>query len=125
MNVISLNDTCVTRHQTVGEAICKALQAEALKLGFGQSALPDIDWRRLKFSVGQDPADGKDCLTGEWRNPAGHRIGQIQFNVDGSFFAEHDIVLAHPSDKRWFVEAIEAWGRDGHITTEPRFLAAI
>ena len=123
--VISLNDTCVSRHQVVGEAICQALRKEALKLGFSQEHLPEINWRSLRFSVRQDPADGSDCLTGEWKNPAGYRIGQVLFNGDGSFFAEHDIVLGHPKDKRWFVEAVEAWGRNGHITTEPRLLAAV
>lgn len=123
--MISMNDTCVTRHKKTGEAICKALQAEALKLGFDASKLPQIEWSALQFSVKQDPADGSDCLAGEWKDPAGYRIGQVQFNGDGSFFAEHDVVRPHPGDKRWFVEAVEAWGRDSHIITEPRLLAAV
>jgi hypothetical protein len=123
--MISTNDTCVTRHKNTGEAICRALQAEALKLGFDEKALPRIEWSALHFSVKQDPADGSDCLAGEWKDKAGYRVGQVQFNGDGSFFAEHDVVKPHPGDKRWFVEAVEAWGRDSNIMTEPRLLAAL
>lgn len=123
--MIALNDTCVMRHQKLGEDICKALKAEALKHGFEESRLPPMKWATLGFSVKRDPADGSDCLTGEWRNAAGNRIGQILFNGDGSFFAEHDIVLAHPTDRRWFVEAVEAWGRASQITTDARMLAAV
>lgn len=94
-------------------------------MGFDPQLLPAIAWDALVFSVQRDPADGADCLTGEWKTPAGQRIGQVRFNSDGSFFAEHDIVLAHPNDERWFVEAVEAWGRDSQISAEPRLLAAV
>ena len=120
-----LDESLVTRHQLIGEAICKALQAEALKLGFDEQALPAIKWSELEFSVAPDRVDGRDCLGGVWKGPSGYRVGQVQFNADGSFFAEHDIVLGHPKDKQWFVEAVEAWGRDSHIATEPRLLAAV
>ncbi len=123
--MITLDDTCVSRHKQIGESICKALHDEAIVLGFAESTLPKIDWQGLSFSVSRDPASGSDCLACEWKNNAGYRIGQIQFNEDGSFFAEHDIALSHPSDKSWFVEAVEAWGRDNQITTEVRLLAAV
>ena len=120
-----LNEILIERHQIIGEAICNALQAEALKLGFDEIALPLIEWSELEFSVKPDRVDGHECLSGIWKDPSGYRMGQVQFNPDGSFFAEHDIVLGHPKDKRWFVEAVEAWGRDSHIATEPRLLAAV
>jgi len=120
-----LNEIIVSRHQMTGEAICNALQEQAIKLGFKEQALPLIEWSELEFSVKKDNVDGCECLAGEWKDPSGYRVGQVMFNADGSFFAEHDIVLAHPSDKRWFVEAVEAWGRDHHIATEPRLLAAV
>jgi len=123
MNV--MNEVFVSRHRILGESICKALLEQGLEIGFDEQALPLINWIELEFAVKQDPADGSDCLTGEWKDPSGYRIGQIQFNGDGSFFAEHDIVLAHPSDKRWFVEAVEGWGRGNNITTEPRLLEAV
>jgi len=120
-----VNETFINRHQIAGEAICSALQAEALKLGFNELDLPQISWSELVFSIKPDTVDGVDCLTGDWKDPSGYRVGQIQFNGDGSFFAEHDIVLAHPGDKRWFVEAVEAWGRLNQINSEPRLLAAV
>jgi hypothetical protein len=119
------DDTCVIRYRHQGEAICRALRDEACRIGFDAAQLDGIDWKALRFSVVKDPADGSDCLTGTWLNKGGYRIGQLNFNGDGSFFAEHDIVQPHPRDKRWFVEAVTAWGRDSQIKTEPRLLAAL
>jgi len=123
--MVSLDDTCVVRHQSAGDAICNALRKRALALGFEESALPAIKWSELVFSVGKDPADGRECLTGTWKDAAGYRCGQVQFNGDGSFFAEHDIALQHPTDSRWFVEAVEAWGRDTNVASDVRLLAAV
>jgi hypothetical protein len=49
-------------------------------------------------------------------------IGQIQFNSDGSFYAEYDVVQPHPSKKQFFVEAINAWGHENNIKTEAKLL---
>lgn len=109
----------------LGEAICKALAKEGRKLGFSANELPDISWESADFSVTKDPSDGQECLAGDWKDSRGGRVGSIQFNSDGSFYAEYDIVKSHPTDSRWFVEAVTAWGRDNNIKTEPRLLAAV
>ncbi len=44
------------------------------------------------------------------------------FHADGSFFAEYDVIRDHPGDPRWFVEAVNAWGRGSDIRSEPRLL---
>ena len=59
---------------------------------------------------------------GYWYNDKKQRVGQIQFNSDGSFYAEYDVVQPHPSKKQFFVEAIIAWGRDDNIKTEAKLL---
>lgn len=123
-DVLTLTDSCASRYQTLGEAVCKALFDEALSIGFQKRQLTEISWKALSFTVVKDPADGSECLSGSWLNKAGYRIGTFQLNGDGSFFAEHDVVLPHPSDKRWFVEAVTAWGKDSKIITEPRLIAA-
>lgn len=119
------SDSSISRYQPLGEQVCRALIDEALKIGFDQSQLPTLSWTSLQFTIVKDPADGAECLSGSWLNEAGYKTGTFQLNGDGSFFAEHDIVLPHPSDKRWFVEAVTAWGRDGKIITEPRLLASV
>lgn len=111
-----------TRHIMV-EHLCAELRSAASRHGFSDKA-NEIDAQGLVFDVVTDPAGG-DSLRGTWRGQDGWRRGQIIFNTDGSFFAEYDIVSAHPTDGTWFVEAIEAWGRDDIIKTDLRMLMAV
>ncbi len=116
-----LLDGIVYRYAPFARSICKALEHEALTIGI--AALPSISWDDAVLSIVKDPVNGSDCLSATWRDKHGHRKGSLQFNYDGSFFAEYDIVQPHPGDSRWFVEAVTAWGRDNRILTEPRLLA--
>jgi len=118
-------EASIMHHQNMGVDICRAMRNEAVKLGFDPTLMPQIDWEKAKFSLNRDPIDGNEYLSGVWNNDKGHRIGSVQFNSDGSFYAEYDIVKNHPKDKRWFVEAVTAWGRDRNIKTEPRLLEAV
>jgi hypothetical protein len=65
-------------------------------------------------------------LTGYWYNKRNkqriERIGRLQFNSDGSFYAEYDVIKPHPQKVEWFVEAVTAWGKDDVIKTEARLL---
>jgi hypothetical protein len=70
----------------------------------------------------RDPASGQSSLVGIWRDANGQRVGSIIFHCDGSFFAEYDVVEPHPQDRRWFVEAVNAWGKNNTIKSEPRLL---
>ncbi len=120
---LTLTDSCAVRYQSLGESVCQALQKEISSLGFKESEIPNISWQALEFKVVKDPADGSECLSGSWLNKHGHRIGCFQLNGNGSFFSEYDVVMNHPTDKRWFVEAVTAWGKDSKIITEPRLIA--
>jgi hypothetical protein len=109
-----------------GEALCARLAAEIRKLGF-----PDADSRSLPrfgdadFHLVKDPYSGDIGLHGTWNSPRGYRVGGIQLHGDGSFYAEYDVGEPHPTDRRWFVEAVTAWGRDDLIKSEPKLLAAL
>ena len=109
----------------LGEAVCAALREEVRKLG-----LPADDFLRegiegAAFELAQDPYSREETLTGTWRDADGAKLGDIMFHGDGSFYAEYDVVRAHPGDKRWFVEAVTAWGRDGTVKTEPKLLPVV
>lgn len=106
----------------LAEAICRALREEVRKLGFNHQtiAIPGPDAATYRFD--RDPASGTDSLVGEWRDPRGQRLGMLLFHADGSFFAEHDVIKLHPANPRWFVEAVNAWGRDHDIRAEPRLM---
>jgi len=109
----------------IANALCERLRVEAAKLGFPTEGLsiggPDTAVYRLE----RDPVSGSDSLLGEWLDERGYRIGMLLFHGDGSFFAEHDVVRQHPTDPRWFVEAVNAWGREGVIRAEPRLIAVV
>ncbi len=107
----------------LGESICAALMGEVRRLGFsaGEVALDALC--EASFELSRDPASGEYSLVGTWRNRRGEQTGCILFHADGTFFAEQDVVRAHPSDTRWFVEAVTAFGRAERITAEPRLMA--
>jgi hypothetical protein len=110
----------------LGETICNRLIAEILKLGLSPenvSSLPNYD--EAGFTTEKDTYSGMDSLVGVWKNPNGYRIGEIKVHGDGSFYAEYDVALQHPTDARWFVESVVAWGKGELIRSEARLLAAL
>lgn len=111
--------------RSLGESICVALSDEVKKIGLKEKAQNTAPWQRARFELQRDPASGQSSLVGIWKDSSGQRIGSIIFHCDGSFFAEYDVIEQHPSDKRWFVEAVNAWGRNNTIKAEPRLLPAV
>jgi hypothetical protein len=108
------------------EAVCARLLSEIHKLGFTPEQLlrtPIYDQASQEIST--DPYSGEDTLCLYWQNSHGHRVGQMKFHGDGSFYAEYDVVLPHPRDPRWFVEGVVAWGRDDLIKSEAKLLPAL
>lgn len=112
----------VSRHAMV-EHVCAAMRVKACKFGFAAQA-EQIDAQHLLFDVLPDSL-GNETLRGIWRGKEGWRCGQVLFHADGSFFGEFDIVCAHPQEPAWFVEAVEAWGRDDVIKSDLRLLMAV
>ncbi len=109
-----------------GEAICARLVSEMHKLGFMPDQLPHTPvYDQADRELAKDPYSGDETLCAYWKNPRGHRIGEIKFHGDGSFYAEYDVVLPHPKDPRWFVEGVVAWGRDDVIKSEAKLLPAL
>lgn len=114
-----------TDRKPLGEAICQRLIAEMGKLGFSQESLNSLpDYAQARFSTAADTFTGTDALLGKWRNAHGYRVGEMVFHDDGSFYAEYDVAMPHPTDARWFVESVIAWGKDGVIRSEAKLLAA-
>jgi hypothetical protein len=113
--------------RAIGVKLCERLRAEITKLGFADDELLDHPYyHTASFVLIKDPYTGNSNLTGYWYNkrnkPRIERIGQLQFNSDGSFYAEYDVVKPHPHKAEWFVEAVTAWGKDDIIKTEARLL---
>lgn len=109
----------------LGNAVCSAMEDELIKMGFKDVEQLSRHLEQLDFELSKDPFDGRESLKGTWRNSKGRSEGTILFYPDGTFYAEYDVVRPHPSKRRWFVEAMTAWGRGEKITTEARLLPAL
>ncbi len=106
-----------------GKAICGRIAENIVRIGFPLRTdinLPNFD--AAKFTLVTDPFTQSQDLVGYWYDMNKQRIGQIKFHGDGSFYAEYDVVQPHPSKKHFFVEAINAWGRQNNIKTEAKLL---
>lgn len=125
----SSDDTAMTLAQArydqialLAQAIRTALTAELDKLGFAPGSVPVGDPATAAYRLERDPACGEHSLVGEWRDAKGQKLGGLVFHEDGSFFVEYDVICTHPRNDRWFVEAVNAWGRDADIRAEARLL---
>ena len=121
-------DELVSRYrelETLGTAVCKSLGEQVEKLGFSLDEVKIASIDRARFELSRDPYTGLNSLHGIWSDANERRVGSIVFHADGSFFAEYDVIKPHPTNKRWFVEAVTAWGRDDVVKAEPRLLPAV
>ena len=109
--------------QPLGMKVLRELERSAQRLGADGFYAPA--WEAGTASLRRDPADGSLALVVEWRDARGYKNGELVINADGSLYAECDVLRAHPTDTRWFVEAVTAWVCDGAIHSEPRLLQAV
>lgn len=107
--------------RSLGEVVCIRLKMEAVKLGLKDDIIDPL-MEMADYELSPDRVEGKDGLKGIWRDANGNKLGEILFHADGSFFAEYDVICNHPTDSRWFVEAVTAWGRGSDIRSEARLL---
>jgi hypothetical protein len=100
------------------------LSEEINKLGFAAAEIkhyPNYD--DASFELVRDPYTGENNLACYWYDDfKKQRIGRLQFNSDGTFYAEYDVVKTHPGKLAWFVEGVTAWGKADNIKAEAKLL---
>jgi hypothetical protein len=114
--------------RTIGVSICERLRTDIDALGFANDESVGYPYYHLaNFVLTKDPYTGDFNLTGYWHSKRNkrqiERIGRLQFNSDGSFYAEYDVVKPHPHKADYFIEAVTAWGKDDAIKSEARLLS--
>jgi hypothetical protein len=114
----------IKTNRDFGTSICQRLTEEINELGFAKA---DIQYYPIYdeavFVLIKDPYTGGHNLTGYWYDEAKkQRIGRLQFNSDGTFYAEYDVVKPHPTNPKRFVEGVTAWGKAEQIKSEPTLL---
>lgn len=116
-------NSVIENKRAFGKTICQRVSEAIVKLGFSvQTPIQLPTFEDAEFRLVTDTLTQDANLVGYWYNEKKQRIGQIQFNSDGSFYAEYDVVQPHPSKKQFFVEGINAWGREDNIKTEAKLL---
>ncbi|MET0048136.1 MAG: hypothetical protein ABW066_10150 [Sedimenticola sp.] len=104
--------------QTIFQRMCR----EVHKLGF---TADDVNLKtpdQAVYRLERDPASNEFSLVGDWMDERGYKQGTLLFHADGTFFVEQDIVRQHPQKAKWFVEAVNAWGRNEKIKVEARLI---
>ncbi|WP_374488886.1 hypothetical protein [Zoogloea sp.] len=107
------------RHAGLVLRICARLDQELARHGLPTLA---IDPHRAECSLRVDSYSQECVLVLRWAPDDAGRGGNLTINGDGSFFAEHDVLVDHPSLPRQFVEATTAWGRGERMGSELRLI---
>ncbi len=114
----------IAKNRQLAESVCWRLAEEIDKLGFPAQEIqhyPGYD--DATFVLIKDPYTGEHNLTCYWYDEAKRqRIGRLQFNSDGTFYAEYDVAKPHPGKAKWFVEGVTAWGKAEQIKAEAKLL---
>lgn len=97
-------------------------ELERTGLGYLSERIPD---QLTRYQMQTDPYDGSRTFSGEWRSAFGQRVGSVLIHQGGQVFAEFDILVPHPTDSRWFVEAVTTWGTMQQLKSELRLLPAL
>ncbi len=106
------------------EKVRDALRSELARNGIAQAlgAVPnDVQFCEIR----KDVVDASEAFYAEWWDANDRKIGSVIVHATGEFFAEYDVLIGHPTDRRWFVEAVTAWGRPDVVKAELRLLAAL
>jgi hypothetical protein len=114
----------ITLKRQLAEMICQRLSDEINKLGFAKEEIKRYpSYEDASYVLVKDPYTGQQNLACHWYDPNNRQpVGKLQFNSDGTFYAEYDVVKIHPLKSKWFVEGVAAWGSAGNIKSEAKLL---
>lgn len=103
-----------------GQALLDALQARTDQLNLPGERIVLPTFESARFTLEQAPGDQGETLRAAFHPSEFYCIGFLLFHDDGNTYAEYHIMQIHPLRPQWFIEAVEAWLRDGTIRTDLR-----
>lgn len=103
-----------------GTELIAALQEKIAKLDLPGEAIRIPSFDEARFTLEQDIYNGEQTLRAAFFPSQYYCIGFLLFHSDGSSFAEYHVMRQHPVRATLFIEAVEAWVRDGKIQTDTR-----
>lgn len=105
-----------------GAELIAALQERIAKLNLPGDAVTIPPFDAARFTLEHDLYNGEQTLRAAFFPSQYYCIGFLLFHSDGSSFAEYHIMCQHPTRPALFIEAVEAWVRDGKIQTDTRIV---
>ncbi len=117
------NSRMKDEHETIN-SVWAILRQTLLAQGFSNTmgALPQ---RLSRYEIRRDTFDDSESFYGEWRNANSQLQGTVLIHAKGQVYAEFDVLKPHPADKRWFVEAVTAWGNKKTLKSELKLMPAL
>ena len=105
-----------------GAELIAALQEKIARLNLPGEAITIPPFEAARFTLEHDRYNGKQTLRAAFFPSQHYCIGFLLFHSDGSSFAEYHVMRRHPTRPALFIEAVEAWVRDGKIQTDTRLV---
>ena len=103
-----------------GAELIAALQEKIAKLNLPGEPITIPPFEAARFTLEHDLYNGEQTLRAAFFPSQHYCIGFLLFHSDGSSFAEYHVMRPHPIRPQLFIEAVEAWVRDGKIQTDIR-----
>ena len=97
-----------------------ALQEKIAKLNLPGEAITIPFFKAARFTLERDLYNGEQTLRAAFFPSPHYCNGFLLFHSDDSSFAEYHVMRQHPTRPSLFIEAVEAWVRDGKIQTDTR-----
>ncbi|MGA8147993.1 MAG: hypothetical protein WB870_10520 [Gallionellaceae bacterium] len=107
----------------LGRELIDALQEKIATLNLPGEAIIIPAFEAACFTLERDRYNGEQTLRAAFFPTQYYCNGFLLFHSDGSCFAEYHVMQLHPARPKWFIEAVEAWVRDGEIKTDTRLAA--
>lgn len=103
-----------------GVALLAALRDRITTLALPGEPIAIPPFETAKFTLEHDLYNGQQTMVASFYASPRYRNGVLLFHCDGSCYAEYHVMRAHPARPGMFIEAVEAWVRDGEIQTDTR-----
>jgi hypothetical protein len=103
-----------------GAELISALQDKISRLNLPGEAISIPPFEAARFTLEHDLYNGEQTLRASFFHSQSYCIGFLLFHFDGSSFAEYHVMRLHPTRPTLFIEAVEAWVREGKVQTDLR-----
>lgn len=110
----------VAQSKAEADLLLAALREKIAKLKLPGEAITIPPYEAALFKLEHDLYNGEQTLRAAFFPSQYYCAGFLLFHSDGSSFAEYHVMQLHPARPEMFIEAVEAWVRNGEIKTDVR-----